>query len=63
MVVLWDTAGVPWVSGNDASAPKPCLNPGSSSDEDFTGCKTASLAAVRTSQEQWTVGTDGEMVS
>ena len=39
-------AGVPWVSGNDALAPKPCLNPGSSSDEDFTGSKTASLAAV-----------------
>ena len=36
----------PWVSGNDASAPKPCLNPGSSSDEDFTGSKTASFAAV-----------------
>ena len=30
----------------DASAPKPCLNPGSSSDEDFIGSKTASLAAV-----------------
>ena len=43
---MWDTAGAPWVSGNDASALKPCLNPGSSSDEDFTGSKTASLAAV-----------------
>ena len=36
----------PWVIGNDALAPKPCLNLGSSSDEDFTGSKTASLAAV-----------------
>ena len=37
LVVLWDTPGVPWVSGNDTSAPKPCLNP---SDEDFTGSKS-----------------------
>ena len=43
---MWDTAGAPCVSGNDASAPKPCLNPGSSSDEDFTGSKTASFASV-----------------
>ena len=35
LVVSWDTAGAPWVSGNDASAPKPCLNPESSSDEGF----------------------------
>ena len=27
LVVLGDTAGVLWVGGNDASAPKPCLNP------------------------------------
>ena len=46
MVVLWDTAGVPWVNGNDVSASKPCRNPRSSSDEDFTGSKTASFAAV-----------------
>ena len=43
---MWDTAGAPWVCGNDASDPKPCLNPGSSSNEDFTGSKTASFAAV-----------------
>ena len=43
---MWDTAGVLWVSGNDALALKPCLNPGSLSDEDFTGSKTTSLAAV-----------------
>ena len=34
-VVSWDTAGALWASGNDASAPKPCLNPESSSDEGF----------------------------
>ena len=35
LIVSWDTAGALWVSGNDASAPKPCLNPESSSDEGF----------------------------
>ena len=35
LVVSWDTAGVLWASGNDASAPKPCLNPESSSEEGF----------------------------
>ena len=35
LVVSWDTAGALWVSGNDVSAPKPCLNPESSSDEGF----------------------------
>ena len=35
LVVSWDTAGALWVSGNDASAPKPSLNPESSSDESF----------------------------
>ena len=45
LVVSWDTAGVLWVSGNDASAPKPCLNPESSSDEGFVG----SNALVQTS--------------
>ena len=35
LVVLLDTAWVLWASGNDASAPKPCLNLESSSDEDF----------------------------
>ena len=35
LVVSWDTAGALWASGNDASAPKPCLNPESSSDKDF----------------------------
>ena len=33
LVVSWDTSGALWVIGNDASAPKPCLNPESSSDE------------------------------
>ena len=35
LVVSWDTAGALWVSVNDALAPKPCLNPESSSDEGF----------------------------
>ena len=35
LVVSWDTAGVVRVSGNDASAPKPFLNPESSSDVVF----------------------------
>ena len=35
LVVSWDTAGVLWVSGNDASGPKLCLHPESSSDEGF----------------------------
>ena len=35
LVVSWDTALALWASGNDASAPKPCLNPESSSDEGF----------------------------
>ena len=35
LVMLWDTAGALWISGNDASASKPCLNPESSSDEGF----------------------------
>ena len=35
LVVSWDTAGALWISGNDASAPKPCLNSESSSDEGF----------------------------
>ena len=35
LVVSGDTAGTLWVSGNDASAPKPCLNPEASSDEGF----------------------------
>ena len=35
LVVSWDTAGVLWASGNDVSAPKPCPNPESSSDEGF----------------------------
>ena len=33
LAVSWDTAGALWASGNDASAPKPCLNPESSTDE------------------------------
>ena len=33
LVVSSDTAGVLWASGNDASAPKPCLNRELSSDE------------------------------
>ena len=35
LVVSGDSAGVLWASGNDALAPKPCLNPESSSDEGF----------------------------
>ena len=35
LVVLLDTAGTLLVSGNDASAPKPCLNSELSSDEGF----------------------------
>ena len=35
LVVSSDTAGALWVSGNDTSAPKPWLNPESSSDEGF----------------------------
>ena len=35
LVVSWDTPGALWASGNDASAPKPCLNPESSSVEGF----------------------------
>ena len=37
LVVSWDTAGAYWASGYDALAPKPCLNPESSSDESFVG--------------------------
>ena len=40
LVVSWDSAGALWVSGNDASAPKPCLNPESSSDEGFVRSNT-----------------------
>ena len=35
LVVSGDTAGALWVSGNDALAPKQCLNPESSSDEEL----------------------------
>ena len=35
LLVSRDTAGALWASGNDASVPKPCLNPESSSDEGF----------------------------
>ena len=35
LVVSWDFAGALWVSAYDASAPKPCLNPESSSNEGF----------------------------
>ena len=35
LVVSLDTARALWVSGNDASAPKPCLNQDSSSNEGF----------------------------
>ena len=43
------TAGARWASGNDASAPKPCLNPESSSDESFV----RSNAVVQTSVIVW----------
>ena len=49
LVVLWDTARAIWASGNDASAPKPCLNPESSSDEGFV----RSNAVVQTSVIEW----------
>ena len=49
LVVSWDTAGAFWASGNDASAPKPCLNPESSSDEGFV----RSNAIVQTSFIVW----------
>ena len=45
LVVSCDTAGALWVCGNDASAPKPCLNPELSSDKSFVG----SNAVVQTS--------------
>ena len=35
LVESWFTAGALWASGNDALAPKPCLNTESSSDEGF----------------------------
>ena len=35
LVVLYNTVGTLFVSGNDVMAPKPCLTPESSSDEDF----------------------------
>ena len=41
LVVLWDTAGVLWVSSNDASALEPYLNPESSFDEGFVGSNAA----------------------
>ena len=34
-LMVWDTAGPLWANGNDASAPKPCLNLESSSDEGY----------------------------
>ena len=48
-MVSWVTAGVLWVSGNDALAPKPCLNPESSFEEGFI----RSNAAVQTSVMVW----------
>ena len=49
LVMSWDTAGALWASGNDASAPKPCLNPESSSDVGFV----RSNAVVQTSASIW----------
>ena len=49
LVVSQDTSGALWASGNDASAPKPCLNPESSSDEGFV----RSNAVVQTSVIVW----------
>ena len=51
LVVSWETAGALWASGNDASAPKPCQNPESSSDESFV----ESNAVVQTSVIVWYV--------
>ena len=49
LVMSWNTAGVLWASGNDASALKPCLNPESLSDEGFF----RSNAVVKTSVIVW----------
>ena len=49
LVVSWDTVGELWTSGNDASVPKLCLNPESSSDEGFVG----SNAVVQISVIVW----------
>ena len=49
LVVSWDTAGVIWVCDNDASTPKPCLNPESSSYEGFV----RNNAVVQTSVIVW----------
>ena len=49
LVVSWDTTGALWASGNDASTPKPCLNPESLYDEGFVG----SNAVVQTSVIVW----------
>ena len=46
LVVSWDTAGALWASGNDASAPKPCLNSESSSDEGFVWSNTVVQTSV-----------------
>ena len=48
-MVSYDTAGALWACGNEASAPKPCLNPESSWDEWFVG----SNAVVQTSVVAW----------
>ena len=45
VLVSRDTTGELWASGNDASAPKPCLNPESLPDKGFVG----SNAVVQTS--------------
>ena len=50
--VSWDTAEALWICGNDASVPKPCLNPESSSDEGFF----RSNAVVQTSNAKIDVG-------
>ena len=46
LVVSWDTAGAIWVSGNDASVPKPCLSLKSSSDEGFVRSNAVILKSV-----------------
>ena len=49
LVVSWDTAEALWASDNDASIPKPCLNPKSPSEDGFV----RSNAVVQTSVVVW----------
>ena len=42
-----NSAGVSWVCGHDASAPKPYQNPESSTDESFVGSSTVYASPVK----------------